>query len=224
MSALAKDSDGIHDNLVNYIGGFNSDIVDVFEKFRIYDVIKNLDGTDLLFLVVQRFCDPKVNLSPEAISNADMADIYEELIRKFSEASNETAGEHFSPRDGLKLAAQLLVAGEKEDLAKPDRIVKVCHPCAGTGGALAVFAQQVHELNPNATVVTYAQEINPESYAICKSDTILNVCSAVNVHLGDTLSTDQMKDERFGYQISNPLRIITFRNCLTAPVSLNRAA
>ena len=133
-----------------------------------------------------------------------MGDIYEELIRKFSEVSNETAGEHFSPRDGLRLAAELLVVGEMDDLTQPNRIVKVCDPCAGTGGALTVFADSVAEINPQATVVTYAQEINPESYAICKSDTILKGGNIANVHLGDTLADDQMPGETFGYQISNP--------------------
>ena len=133
-----------------------------------------------------------------------MGDIYEELIRRFSEVSNETAGEHFSPRDGLRLAVELLVVGEMDELTKPNRIVKVCDPCAGTGGALTVFADRVAEINPQATVVTYAQEINGQSYAICKSDTILKGGNIVNVHLGDTLADDQMPDETFGYQISNP--------------------
>ena len=133
-----------------------------------------------------------------------MGDIYEELIRRLSEVSNETAGEHFSPRDGLRLAVELLVVGEMDELTKPNRIVKVCDPCAGTGGALTVFADRVAEINPQATVVTYAQEINGQSYAICKSDTILKGGNIVNVHLGDTLADDQMPDETFGYQISNP--------------------
>ena len=163
---------------------------------------------DLLYLVVERFCKPEVDLSPESVDNAAMGDIYEELIRKFSEVSNETAGEHFSPRDGLALAAELLIAGAKEDLTKPNGIVKVCDPCAGTGGALSVFEEKVRalndELDQDVTVVTYAQEINDESYAICKSDTVLKGGNAVNVHKGDTLADDLMAGETFGYQISNP--------------------
>ena len=204
MKTLLDEPDSIKDNLVNYISSFSPDIVDIFDKFKIYDVIKDLDEANLLFLVVERFCNPQVDLSPESVSNADMGDIYEELIRKFSEVSNETAGEHFSPRDGLRLAVELLVAGAAEDLTTPNRIAKVCDPCAGTGGALAVFADRVLEDNPKATVVTYAQEINPQSYAICKSDTILKGGNAVNVHLGDTLADDQMAGETFGYQVSNP--------------------
>lgn len=204
MSSLLNDADGIRENLTKFVTSFSPEIADIFDKFKIFEVIKDLDDNDLLFLVVERFCSPKIDLSPASVSNADMGDIYEELIRRFSEVSNETAGEHFSPRDGLKLAARLLVIGEMDDLTQPNRIVKVCDPCAGTGGALAVFADCVHEVNPAATVVTYAQEINGQSYAICKSDTILKGGNVANVHLGDTLADDQMPDETFGYQISNP--------------------
>lgn len=204
MESLLDDADDIKDNILNYVAAFSPDVLDLLEKFKIYDVIKDLDDADLLFLIVERFCDPQVDLSPSSISNAEMGDIYEELIRKFSEVSNETAGEHFSPRDGLKLAVELVVAGAEEDITQPNRIIKCADPCAGTGGALAVFSQRVHELNPDASVVTYAQEINPQTYAICKSDTILKGGNPVNVHLGDTLSHDMMEGETFGYQVSNP--------------------
>ena len=204
MSGLLSDADGIRENLTKYVTSFSPEIADIFDKFKIFDVIKDLDDTDLLFLVVERFCSPKVDLSPASISNADMGDIYEELIRRFSEVSNETAGEHFSPRDGLRLAAELLVVGEMDELSQPNRIVKVCDPCAGTGGALTVFSDRVAEINPQATVVTYAQEINGQSYAICKSDTILKGGNVANVHLGDTLADDQMPGETFAFQVSNP--------------------
>lgn len=204
MESLLDDADGIKDNLVNYVASFSPDVVDLFEKFKIYEVIKDLDDSDLLFLVVERFCDPKIDLGPESITNADMGDIYEELIRKFSEVSNETAGEHFSPRDGLKLAVELVIAGAEDDITQPNRIIKCADPCAGTGGALSVFEDRVRALNPDASVVSYAQEINPQSYAICKSDTILKGGNPVHVHLGDTLSDDMMEGETFGYQISNP--------------------
>ncbi len=204
MSDLLNDPDAIRENLIKYVTCFSPEIADIFDKFKIFDRIKDLADNDLLFLVVERFCDPRIDLSPASISNADMGDIYEELIRRFSEVSNETAGEHFSPRDGLRLAAELLVTGEMDDLTQPSRIVKVCDPCAGTGGALTVFADRVAQINPRATVVTYAQEINPQSYAICKSDTILKGGNVANVHLGDTLADDQMPGETFGYQISNP--------------------
>lgn len=204
MESLLDDADNIKDNILNYVAAFSPDVLDLFEKFKIYDVIKDLDDADLLFLIIERFCDPQIDLSPSSITNAEMGDIYEELIRKFSEVSNETAGEHFSPRDGLKLAVELVVAGAEDDITQPNRIIKCADPCAGTGGALAVFSQRVHELNPDASVVTYAQEINPQTYAICKSDTILKGGNPVNVHLGDTLSHDMMEGETFGYQVSNP--------------------
>lgn len=208
MESLRDEPDDIKDNLVNYVTGFSADMLDVLDKFGIYDVIKKLDENDLLFNIVDRFCEPQADLGPESVSNAQMGDIYEELIRKFSEVSNETAGEHFSPRDGLALASELLIAGAEDDLTKPYGIVKVYDPCAGTGGALTVFEEKVRALNEakdnEVTVVSYAQEINDESFAICKSDIMLKGGKAVNVHKGDTLTEDLTAGETFGYQISNP--------------------
>lgn len=204
MKSLLNDADAIKDNMISYLGGFSADMEDVFSHFDIYNVIDKLDENDLLFLVVERFCKPEVDLSPESVSNAQMGNIYEELIRKFSEVSNETAGEHFSPRDGLALAAKLLITGAENDLSKPNAIVKVYDPCAGTGGALSTFEEKAAEVYPETTVVSYAQEINDESYAICKSDTVLKGGRAVNIHKGDTLANDMTADETFGYQISNP--------------------
>ncbi|WP_165246958.1 type I restriction-modification system subunit M [Adlercreutzia sp. ZJ141] len=204
MESLLDEEADIKENITTYIAAFSPEIVDILENFKIYDVIKDLDQANLLYLVTKRFCDPRVDLSPESVTNADMGDIYEELIRKFSEVSNETAGEHFSPRDGLALAADLLIAGAKDDLTVPNRIVKVCDPCAGTGGAIAVFEDRMRALNPRAEIIGYGQEINPQSYAICKSDTILKGGKSDNIHFGDTLANDTMVDELFGYQISNP--------------------
>lgn len=206
MEDLIKDADNIKENMTAYIDGFSPEIVDIMENFDIYSVINDLDKKGLLFQVTERFCKPDVDLSPESVSSADMGDIYEELIRKFSEASNETAGEHFSPRDGLALAARLAIAGTEEDISKPNRIVKVCDPCAGTGGAISVFEDLVREINPNAHVIGFGQEINEQSYAIAKSDTILKGGNAANIVLGDTLGpeNERLAGETFGYQISNP--------------------
>lgn len=206
MEDLAKDADNIKENMTAYIDGFSPEIVDIMEKFDIYDTIDDLDKKGLLFQVTERFCKPDIDLSPENVSSADMGDVYEELIRKFSEVSNETAGEHFSPRDGLALAARLAIAGTEEDLSKPNRIVKVCDPCAGTGGAIAVFSDFVKELNPTAQVIGFGQEINEQSYAIAKSDTILKGGNAANIVLGDTLGpeNERLASETYGYQISNP--------------------
>lgn len=206
MEDLVKDADNIKENITAYIDGFSPEIVDIMENFDIYSVINDLDKKGLLFQVTERFCKPDVDVSPESVSSADMGDIYEELIRKFSEASNETAGEHFSPRDGLALAARLAIAGTEDDIAKPNRIVKVCDPCAGTGGAISVFEDLVREINPHAHVIGFGQEINEQSYAIAKSDTILKGGNAANIVLGDTLGpeNERLAGETFGYQISNP--------------------
>lgn len=206
MEDLVKDADHIKENMVAYVEGFSPEITDIMENFNIYSVINDLDKKGLLFQVTERFCKPDVDLSPESVSSSDMGNIYEELIRKFSEVSNETAGEHFSPRDGLALAARLAIAGTEDDLSKQNRIVKVCDPCAGTGGAIAVFTDLVHELNPTAQVIGFGQEINEQSYAIAKSDTILKGGNAANIVLGDTLGpeNERLAGESFGYQVSNP--------------------
>ncbi len=206
MEDLLKDADSIKENMTAYIDGFSPEIVDIMENFDIYNVINDLDKKGLLFQVTERFCSPNVDLSPENVTSADMGDIYEELIRKFSEVSNETAGEHFSPRDGLSLAARLVVAGTEDDLSRKNRIVKVCDPCAGTGGAIAMFSDLVHDINPTAQVIGFGQEINQQSYAIAKSDTILKGGNAANIVLGDTLGpeNERLAGEAYGYQISNP--------------------
>lgn len=206
MEDLLKDADLIKENVIAYINGFSNEITDILENFDIYNIVNELDRKELLFQVVERFCKPDVDLSPANVSTADMGDIYEELIRKFSEASNETAGEHFSPRDGLALAAKFVIAGTEEDISISNRIVTVCDPCAGTGGAISVFSELVHSLNPSARIIGFGQEINEQSYAIAKSDMILKGGNASNIVLGDTLGPENEKlaDERYGYQISNP--------------------
>ncbi len=206
MKDLLKDADSIKENTVAYVNGFSNEIADILDNFDIYNIINELDRKGLLFQIVERFCKPNVDLSPKNVNTADMGDIYEELIRKFSEASNETAGEHFSPRDGLALAAKLVIAGAEDDISTPNRIVKICDPCAGTGGAISVFEEFVNTINPTAHVIGFGQEINEQSYAIAKSDMILKGGNASNIVLGDTLGpeNERLADETFGYQISNP--------------------
>ncbi|MEI3376389.1 MAG: N-6 DNA methylase [Coriobacteriales bacterium] len=206
MEDLLKDADLIKENMIAYINGFSSEIIDILENFDIYNVVNELDKKELLFQVVERFCKPDVDLSPKNVNTADMGDIYEELIRKFSEVSNETAGEHFSPRDGLALAAKLVIAGTEDDISTPNRIVKICDPCAGTGGAISIFEELVNIINPTAHVIGFGQEINGQSYAIAKSDVILKGGNASNIVLGDTLGpeNERLADETYGYQISNP--------------------
>ncbi|RSX51538.1 type I restriction-modification system subunit M [Bifidobacterium callimiconis] len=171
MSRLRADPSNIAENLNDYVQKFSKDALDVFEKFDFFNRVDSLAANNLLFQIVDKFCT--VDLGPAAVDDAEMGDIYENLLRRFSEMSNETAGEHFSPRDGLKLAVDLLIAGAANDLSQGNKVVRVYDPCAGTGGALSLFDEQVQAYYPNTTVLCYGQELNPATFATCKADIML---------------------------------------------------
>lgn len=204
---LVGDPDGLAANLTDYIGGFSRNI-DVFDRFRFENQIQTLDEKDRLLIVVQAFAE--VNLHPKVVSNAEMGDLFEELIRKFAEASNETAGEHFTPRDAIRLMVDLLFAEDNSALADGQPIRTVYDPTAGTGGMLSVAEEHLigtpeHPgLNPDARLRLYGQEINDQSYAICKSDMIVKGQDATSIRLGDTLSEDLFAGTTFDYCLSNP--------------------
>lgn len=198
---LLGDPEGLQANLVDYISGFSKSI-DVFDRFKFEDQIEAMAESNRLLLVVQRFAD--VDLSPDALPNAAMGDLFEELIRKFAEASNETAGEHFTPRDAIRLIVDLLFAGDDKALANEGVVRSIYDPTAGTGGMLSVAEEHLIEMNPDARLRLYGQEINPQSYAICKSDMIAKGQDATNIRLGNTLSDDLFAGQHFDYALSNP--------------------
>ncbi|WP_101622837.1 type I restriction-modification system subunit M [Bifidobacterium parmae] len=202
MDKLRADSGNIAANLGDYVRGFSPDALDVFEKFDFFARIDSLDANNLLFQIVDRFCT--VDLGPKAVSDVEMGNIYENLLRRFSEMSNETAGEHFSPRDGVELAVDLLIAGASADLSQDGKVVNVYDPCAGTGGALSIFKDRVNEYYPNADVYCYGQELNAATFATCKADMLLRGGDAGHVAFGNTLTDPAFAGEEFGYQISNP--------------------
>ncbi|MGX1793597.1 type I restriction-modification system subunit M [Microbacterium sp. NPDC055312] len=207
FSRLLGDPQGLQANLIDYISGFSRNI-DVFDRFKFEDQIEALAESNRLLIVMQRFAD--VDLSPAALPNAAMGDLFEELIRKFAEASNETAGEHFTPRDAIRLIVELLFAGDDKALVEPGIVRSIYDPTAGTGGMLSVAEEHLvgtseHAgLNPDARLRLYGQEINPQSYAICKSDMIAKGQDATNIRLGNTLSDDLFAGQTFDYCLSNP--------------------
>lgn len=201
FTRLLGDPDGLQANLADFIAGFSKNI-DVFERFRFEGQIHQLAEKNRLLLVVQRFAD--VDLHPDRVSNAEMGDLFEELIRKFAEASNETAGEHFTPRDAIRLMVDLLFAEDTEALTTPGVVRSVYDPTAGTGGMLSVAEERILELNPDARLTLYGQEINDQSYAICKSDMIVKGQDAGSIRLGDTLADDLFAGQTFDYCLSNP--------------------
>ena len=192
----------IKDNLSSYIQAFSKDAREIFEHFKFEEFVGQLNDANLLYKVVQLFAN--IDLSPEKISNHDMGFVFEELIRRFAESSNETAGEHFTPRDIVRLTTSLVFMEDDDALTKDGIIRTIYDPTAGTGGFLSSGMEYVLELNPDAVMRTYGQELNPESYAICKADMLIKGQEVNNIKLGNTLSNDQLVAEKFDYMLSNP--------------------
>lgn len=192
----------IKDNLNTYVQSFSKDAREIFEHFKFEEFVGQLADANLLYKVVQKFAN--TDLSPEAISNHEMGFVFEELIRRFAESSNETAGEHFTPRDIVRLTTSLVFMEDDDALTKDGIIRTIYDPTAGTGGFLSSGMEYVLELNPDAVMRTYGQELNPESYAICKADMLIKGQEVNNIKLGNTLSNDQLVAEKFDYMLSNP--------------------
>ena len=202
FQTLLKDPDNIEENIKFYINSFSNNVKDILENFDIEKQIAKLSKANLLYLLIKKFNETSIDLSPKNISNHDMGTIFEELIRKFSETSNEEAGEHFTPRDVVKLMTELLFA---EDDETSGSIKLVYDPACGTGGMLTSCKEFITKTNPNIDVVLYGQEINDEIYAICKADMLMKGEDAENIKgPSSTLSDDQLSANKFDYMISNP--------------------
>ena len=202
FKALLQDPENIEENIKFYINSFSNNVTDILENFDIEKQIAKLSKANLLYLLIKKFNETTLDLSPKNISNHDMGTIFEELIRKFSETSNEEAGEHFTPRDVVKLMTELLFVGEEETSGS---IKLVYDPACGTGGMLTSCKEFITKTNPDMDVVLYGQEINDEIYAICKADMLMKGEDAENIKgPSSTLSNDQLKDNKFDYMISNP--------------------
>ncbi len=192
----------IRANLESYVQAFSADAREIFEHFKFSEFVGLLEDANLLYKVVKKFAT--TDLSPKAISNYEMGLVFEELIRRFAESSNETAGEHFTPRDIVRLTTSLVFMEDDEALSRDGIIRTIYDPTAGTGGFLSSGMEYVHELNPNAVMRAFGQELNPESYAICKADMLIKGQEVSRIKLGNTLSNDQLPQEQFDYMLSNP--------------------
>jgi len=216
---LLDDAPHIAQNLRNYIAGFSPNMREVLEKFDFDNTISKLDEAGLLYQVVQRFGDPRIDLHPDVIDNFTMGTIFEELIRKFNEALNENPGEHFTPRDVVHLMVDLLLAGEERRLRNKGVVLSVYDPCSGSGGMLTIAKEHLTvgerregtpcngAVNPEADVHLFGQEVNPETFAICKSDLFMKSedgRDAENIVFGSTLSNDRHAGTAFDYLIANP--------------------
>ena len=216
---LLADAPHIAANLRNYIAGFSPNMREVLEKFDFDNTIAKLDESGLLFQVVQRFADPRVNLHPDAVDNFTMGTIFEELIRKFNEALNENPGEHFTPRDVVHLMVGLLLAGDEQQLRTKGIVRTVYDPCCGSGGMLTIAKEHItvgetrdgqrvgEPVNANADIHLFGQEVNPETFAICKSDLFMKSedgRDAERILFGSTLSNQRHAGVGFDYMIANP--------------------
>ena len=202
VPSLLDDPANILKNLTQYVSDFSADARDVFERFKFTAQLTDLDEKDLLFKVTQAFA--AVDLHPDAVPNETMGLVFEELIRKFAELSNETAGEHFTPREVVRLIVQCLFAVDDEALTKPGVVRSLYDPTAGTGGILSAGQAEALAINGTAKIVLFGQELNPESYAICKADMLIKGQDPKNIVCDNTLSKDGFQFEKFDYQAANP--------------------
>jgi type I restriction enzyme M protein len=202
MKKLMGDQDHIKENLFSYIQGFSEAVRDIFERFEFYAQIDKLAKSGLLYQVTEKFVN--VDLHPDKISNSQMGLVFEELIRKFAEISNETAGEHFTPREVIRLMVNLLFIEDDAVLAKPGVVRTIYDPTAGTGGMLSVAGEYLEEHNPEARLTMFGQELNDESYAICKADMLIKGQNVANIKPGNTFSEDGHPNKKFDYMLSNP--------------------
>jgi len=202
LKKLLDDPQHIEDNFRDYLFGFSQNVRDIIEHFDFDKQISRLAKANLLYLLIQNFAT--FDLHPDRVSNVEMGYIFEELIRRFSEQSNETAGEHFTPREVIKLMVNLLFINGTDELTKPGVIRSIYDPACGTGGMLSVASEYIRKLNERAELITFGQELNPESYAICKADMLLKNDNPQNIKLGNSFSEDQLANEKFDYMLSNP--------------------
>lgn len=203
LPTLLGDQDHIRQNLYAYIQAFSPEARDIFERFDFYTQIERLAKANLLYLVTEKFAN--IDLHPNAVDNASMGLVFEELIRKFAEISNETAGEHFTPREVIRLMVNLLFIEDDDVLTPGNAVVRsIYDPTAGTGGMLSVAGEYLLEHNPQARLTLFGQELNDESYAICKADMLIKGQPVENIIAGNTLSEDGHSQRKFDYMLSNP--------------------
>ncbi|HCL87204.1 MAG TPA: restriction endonuclease subunit M, partial [Comamonadaceae bacterium] len=202
LKKLLGDADHIAQNLYSYVQAFSPAVRDVFERFEFHTQVERLAKAGLLYQVTEKFA--QIDLHPSAVSNVQMGLVFEELIRKFAELSNETAGEHFTPREVIRLMVNLIFIEDDAILSKPGVVRTIYDPTAGTGGMLSVAGEYLAEHNPQARLTVFGQELNPESYAICKADMLIKGQDVGNIAFGNTLSDDGHAHKRFDYMLSNP--------------------
>jgi len=199
---LKGDPDHVAPNLVHFIKGFSFEARAIIEHFGFERQIEKLDKADRLFLLVQRFAE--IDLHPNVVPNHQMGTIFEELIRRFNEASNEEAGDHFTPREVIRLMVNLLLAPDRDELSRTGIVRTLYDPASGTGGMLSVAEEYLRELNPDGTLEVFGQDYNDQAYAICGSDMLIKGQDPENVRFGNSFTEDRFPGQRFDYMLANP--------------------
>ena len=203
LSRLKQDSGNIELNFNNYINGFSENVRKILENFQIDKIVTKMVKNDLLFMLVDKFTE--IDLNPNVVSNHEMGYIFEELLRRFSEMSNETAGEHYTPREVIRLMVNLLFAEHQEELKGKGIIRTVFDPACGTGGMLTIAKEHIQQnINPDVEIVMYGQELNEQTYAIAKSDVLIMGENEGNIRHGTSFSDDKFKENKFNFMLSNP--------------------
>ena len=205
LRRLKDEPNKLSENFYDYLSSFSTNVQDIIKNFGLQKYIDKLESNNKLYILVEKFTD--IDLHPSNVDNHVMGNIFEELLRKFSEMSNETSGEHYTPRDVVNLLVSLVFSPDKEKLSDPNKIISVYDPCCGTGGMLTIGKDWVHEnINKEIDVNLFGQELNPQTYSICKSDFLITDEEPDNIKLGSTLTNDQHSDgnRKFDYMITNP--------------------
>ena len=201
---LLDDPDNIEANFRDYLNGFSDNVLDIIEKFKFDGHITTMANKGILYIVLKEFCTERANLHPDVISNIEMGYIFEEIIRRFSEAHNEDAGQHYTPREVIRLMVNILFYDDSDILSGQNVVKTIYDPACGTGGMLSVAEEYLHELNKETELMAFGQEINDQTFAICKADMLIKGNNADFIKDGNTLSDDQFAEQTFDYVLSNP--------------------
>lgn len=201
---LVDDPENIEDNFRTYLKGFSENVREIIDKFKFDGHITTMANKNILYIVIKEFTSPKANLHPDVISNLEMGYIFEEIIRRFSEAHNEDAGQHYTPREVIRLMVNILFNDDNQILSGTDIAKTIYDPACGTGGMLSVAEEYLHSLNSSADLLEFGQELNDQTFAICKADMLIKGNNADFIKDGNTLSDDQFEGQTFDYILSNP--------------------
>lgn len=201
---LLDDPDNIEENFHDYLNGFSENVRDIIEKFKFDGHIDTMANKGILYIVIKEFTSTRANLHPDVISNLEMGYIFEEIIRRFSESHNEDAGQHYTPREVIRLMVNILFYDDSSTLSGKNIARTIYDPACGTGGMLSVAEEYLHELNSSTELMSFGQELNDQTFAICKADMLIKGNNADFIKDGNTLSNDQFEGQKFDYVISNP--------------------